>query len=214
MAEPYRYKKQKKCKECSVLFNPSRPLQAYCSYRCSITATNRQKKVRAERPLICLVCKVTFVKRASDLKVYAGSLAKNRYRYCSTACYRAKIQTIRSLKIKAWGSFTKYIKERDNWTCFTCGKYDKSPQMHGGHFISRRYNATLFDEMNVHAQCAGCNMYRGGELHIYAERIISKYGQQAFFDLIERGKQVKKFTKQDLLSICERYKTMEKLLTD
>lgn len=78
--------------------------------------------------------------------------------------------------------------------------------MHAGHFISRRHNATLFDEMNVHAQCAGCNTFRNGQPHIYAAKLIQKYGEKEFQNLVRRSLIVKKFTRQELLSLIEIYK--------
>lgn len=77
--------------------------------------------------------------------------------------------------------------------------------MHAGHFISRRHASTLFDEKNVHAQCASCNMFRNGQPHIYAERIIKDYGIEEFNALLDRGRVTRKFSKQDLIGIYEKY---------
>ena len=121
-----------------------------------------------------------------------------------------KDMTVSRLKVRAWNEFSKYIRERDKWTCFTCGKIGVGTQIHAGHFISRRYNNTLFDEKNVHAQCASCNMFRNGEPHIYAAKIISLYGMAEFDALLERGKQQKKFTKQELIDLYHHYKILNK----
>lgn len=201
-----RYVKPKQCRECKIQYNPSRTLQTFCSYKCSNAVTNRKSSTKAARELVCLSCKCVFTKRVSDLKIYPGSPAKNKYRYCSTECWKLKSQNISSLKKKVWGLFSLYIKNRDSWTCFTCDKTDKSRNMHGGHFISRRYNATLFDERNVHAQCAGCNMFRNGELHIYTQKLIRLYGPEWLDQLIEDSKVIKKFTRQELLSLCDKYR--------
>lgn len=201
-----RYQKQKKCKECSKQFNPSRTMQTYCGYKCSNTVTNRRSSKKAMKKLICLACKKPFTKRASDIKIYPNSMAKKKGRYCSHQCWKDKTQTIKSLKLKAWHLFSTYIKNRDNWTCFTCNKYEKGRGMHGGHFISRRHNATLFDERNVHAQCASCNMYRNGEIHLYAQKLIKLHGVEWLDKLIQDSKNVKKFTREELRGLCEQYK--------
>lgn len=204
-----RYIKPKNCKECGSEFNPSKTTQTYCSYKCSNAVTNRKKSTKAAIQLSCLACKKSFTKRASDLRIYPGSLATKKYRYCSHQCWKNKTQTVSSLKKKAWLLFSLYIKNRDNWTCFTCGKYETGRNMHGGHFISRRYNATLFDERNVHAQCASCNMFRNGEPHIYAQKLSRLYGNDWLDQLIEDSKVVKKFTRQELLDLCKKYKITE-----
>lgn len=206
---PSQYKMStKKCKECKQLFeSPTVKMRAFCSHKCSNTHGNRKRSEALRKELTCLACKKKFFKRPSDIKIYAGSQAKNKFRYCSHTCWKTKTQTVSSLKKKAWLIFSTFIKERDNWTCFTCGKYEKGKNMHGGHFISRRHNATLFDERNVHAQCAGCNMFRNGEPHIYAQNLIRLHGYEWLDKLIEDSKMVKKFTKDELLGICEKYKT-------
>ena len=63
-------------------------------------------------------------------------------------------------KKRALKAFSDYIRERDNWTCFTCGRKGEGAEMHAGHLISRYWAATLFDEFNVNCQCRACNLFR------------------------------------------------------
>lgn len=113
---------------------------------------------------------------------------------------------ISSLKKKVWIVFSRYIRERDNWTCFTCGKMERGSQMHAGHFISRSHASTLFHEMNVHAQCASCNMFRNGQPHLYAEKLIRIHGEEKFMELVALGRKTKKFTATELLELYDKYK--------
>jgi hypothetical protein len=201
----------KKCKECKEDFeSPTYKMRAFCSHTCANKVEARKKMNKAKRDVVCKTCKKTFTKRASDLKMYASYAGKKRGQYCSRECFTARIQNISSLKKRAWVVFSRYIRERDNWTCFTCGivKAHSSLHsgMHAGHFISRSHNSTLYDEKNVHAQCASCNMYRNGQPHIYADKIIRIYGKKAFDDLIKRGRLIKKFTKPELLELHDYYK--------
>lgn len=74
-----------------------------------------------------------------------------------------KVKSIKALKKKAWDVFSKFIRQRDTGVfgdceCCTCGKLKHWKEMQAGHFVSRIYESTLFDEMNVFSQCAGCNM--------------------------------------------------------
>lgn len=148
----------------------------------------------------CKTCKKNYQLRPHE--------AAKRNRYCSYQCYKSAVQTVSSLKKLAWNAFAKYIRERDKYTCYTCGKVASGNGMHAGHFISRRHNSTLFHERNVHAQCASCNMFMNGQPHLYVERMIRDYGQDFVLELIALSKEVKKFTKQELQEIYEKYKKL------
>ena len=198
----------KKCKECGKEFESWRcKIRAYCSYDCSNQAIGRRRTEKLTKEIVCKICGKIFKKRPSDLKKYKRNQSK-RGQYCSRECWRAKVQTISSLKKKVWIVFSLYIRNRDNWQCFTCGKIEKGRGMHAGHFISRSHANTLFDEMNVHAQCASCNMFRNGEPDLYAAKLIKIHGEKEFLDLIKRGRIAKSFTKPELLEIHDHYKKL------
>ena len=86
----------------------------------------------------------------------------------------------RKYKKMLWTLFSKYIRERDNYTCFTCGKVATGSAMHAGHFITgATCPASLyFDEMNVHAQCYHCNINLSGNWVVYEQKMIDKYGKE------------------------------------
>jgi hypothetical protein len=80
------------------------------------------------------------------------------------------------------------IRERDNWTCFTCGtKVDPRQKdernvsmafyMHGVHFKPQgTLKSVKYSPMNVHAQCVRCNKYLDGNLGAYALALEKRYG--------------------------------------
>lgn len=79
--------------------------------------------------------------------------------------------------------FSEYIRLRDAdkngyCTCVTCGKKDHYKNMQNGHYMSRQYLATRFDETNCHVQCVGCNVFRGGNYTAYALYMLDKYGEE------------------------------------
>jgi len=88
--------------------------------------------------------------------------------------------TITKLKKKLWKLFSKYIRERDRYTCVTCGREATGSGMHAGHFITgATCTAKLyFDETNVHAQCYHCNINLSGNWVNYEAFMISEYGQE------------------------------------
>ena len=107
------------------------------------------------------------------------------------------------LKRKAWETFSKWIRNRDNWTCFTCDKYDKSQYMHAGHYVHK--DCLDFDERNINSQCAGCNTYRHGNLNVYASRLEEKYGHGILQELEKLGREYRAFTKKELEEIIKKY---------
>lgn len=120
---------------------------------------------------------------------------------------KVKHISISKLKKKVWTLFSLYVRNRDNWTCYTCGHYEKGFQMHAGHFITRNRSATIFDPMNVHAQCIRCNFWGNGNVGIYAQNLIRDYGKEAFDDLVARSKTIHPLTVLELNSLMEKYGT-------
>lgn len=76
-----------------------------------------------------------------------------------------------------WKLFSKYIRERDKYVCFTCGK--KTYPAQAGHY---RTGATCkkylyYDERNVHCQCYHCNINLSGNWREYQKKMHQIYGQ-------------------------------------
>ncbi len=80
------------------------------------------------------------------------------------------------LKRKLWEVFSKYIRQRDNYICFTCGRKGEGSGIHAGHFIPKSVGgiALYFHEENVHAQCYNCNINLGGNQYVYGEKLGKK----------------------------------------
>lgn len=56
--------------------------------------------------------------------------------------------------------------------------------MQAGHFYPQgSKKSVMYDPRNVHAQCVGCNKWKHGNLTVYAEALIDKYGLQEFKEL-------------------------------
>jgi hypothetical protein len=93
---------------------------------------------------------------------------------------KKKNHTIAWWKKKLWRIFTLYVKEKGNWTCFTCGKVAVGSGMAGGHFISAAAcpPSLYFHEDNVRPQCSHCNLVLEGNHYLYGvklgKRIVNK----------------------------------------
>lgn len=110
-------------------------------------------------------------------------------------------------------SISKLKKELDKWfslfirlrgshngmvQCFTCGcvkHYKKGMQC--GHFQSRSFLATRFDEENCQPQCVGCNMFKQGEQYKFSLYLDSKYGEGKAAELEVLARTIVKFTRVD-----------------
>ncbi len=109
-----------------------------------------------------------------------------------------------------WKIFSLFIRTRDKFTCFTCGKSGDGKGMHAGHFIPRSTGglSLYFHEMNVHAQCYFCNINLGGNGAEYYRRMIEKYGNDDVAELFRlRDTGYKKYS-------IEEYKEMKELYKD
>ena len=64
--------------------------------------------------------------------------------------------------------------------CCTCGAgylWHDSENMHLGHYMDRRHNATRYSQRNTAPQCKNCNCFRGGQTTPFAEYINKRYGE-------------------------------------
>jgi len=105
-------------------------------------------------------------------------------------------------------AFSIYIRNRDNWTCQTCGSMEKI-KMQCGHLFSRVAYSTRWDENNAYCQCASCNLrheYDPGPLtlrffrdHSEAEyeALHQKFRTQAKFKDFELDAMIRSFEAQN-----------------
>lgn len=117
--------------------------------------------------------------------------------------------SISKLKKKLWTLFSLYIRQRDNYTCFTCGRKGEGSGMHAGHFISKAIGGInlYFDEENVNAQCYNCNINLSGNQYEYSLRLGDKAKE-----LYQRKNQsFNKWTEEDYLKKIEYYKNLTQL---
>jgi len=110
----------------------------------------------------------------------------------------------KTLRKKAWDTFSLWVRKRDKGVCFTCGVRKHWKKMHAGHFIHR--DCLDFNEKAINCQCVRCNMHLHGNLAIYAYNLAQKYGPAVIDELVLLSKKSRKFTRQELEDIIEKYK--------
>jgi len=108
--------------------------------------------------------------------------------------------------------FSLYIRKRksknDIAECYTCGKKDFYKNLQCGHFVSRKHYATRWDETNCQVQCYSCNVARYGEQFKFGIQLNIEYGKNVAETLMAKGKQIVKFTNNDLLDKIKHYKNL------
>lgn len=119
--------------------------------------------------------------------------------------------TLSALENKLDRIFAEYIRKRHadaggTVSCVTCGKLMHFTECHAGHFIKRQHRATRWRETNVHPQCPGDNVFRGGMQDEYAKFIVQTYGLGEFQDLMESKHKIVKFTRPDYENLIQTYK--------
>ena len=110
-----------------------------------------------------------------------------------------------------------YIRMRDKGSsCICCPEGSLIDVVHAGHFkASDKYAILRYDEDNIHAQRAHCNMYQGGDSGLYEFNLRNKIGNQRVDELymkIEGSSNVYKHTIDDLKRIEQYYKDKLKQL--
>ncbi len=127
-------------------------------------------------------------------------------------------KSISRLKKELDKHFSLFIRLRDATDegavqCITCGcvKHYKLG-MQNGHFQSRRFMATRYDEQNCSVQCVACNMFRGGEQYRFALALDAKYGSGTAEELQYKARQIQKFSRVDYEEKISYYKEAVKNL--
>jgi hypothetical protein len=116
----------------------------------------------------------------------------------------------RSTLIKKLDSvFSIYIRRKnainDIAECVTCKKKSHWSKLQNGHWASRRHYSTRWDEQNCNVQCAGCNVFRAGEIYLYTKYLCSQYGENFPEQLYIKSQKTVKFADDDLIEMIEYY---------
>lgn len=120
------------------------------------------------------------------------------------------METIKKLEKLADKLFSQYVRLRDSnpWgktKCCTCGHIDEWRFMDLGHYLSRKYYAVRFDEMNTGVQCRYCNRARDGEQTKFLFYLEKRYGKEAVEKVDSKAHEVIHDKRDFLLGKIEQY---------
>jgi len=117
------------------------------------------------------------------------------------------LMTVQQWATKAQASFNRYIRLRDeNKGCVSCGVSLKGKKYDAGHFYNSNNHWSLrYDEANVHAQCVKCNRDLHGNLLEYRQKLKQRIGAMELERLEMQAKETRKYTREELQAIHEKY---------
>lgn len=115
----------------------------------------------------------------------------------------AKVPTPAKLKKELDRVFSLYIRGKYEKSCYTCGR---TGTLQNGHFISRQYLATRWDENNCRPQCVGCNIYGNGKPLDFEERLKKELGDNLVEEMKKKRHTITKVGIQWYKEQIEHYK--------
>lgn len=101
-------------------------------------------------------------------------------------------------------AFSLFIRARDGKKCITCGRTVEVVQC--GHYISRKYLSTRWNEKNCASQCVACNIMKKGDAPTFAIEIMKRYGKGILVELDILKHSKTKFAVSDLLTLETYYR--------
>ena len=113
-------------------------------------------------------------------------------------------------KAKADKYFSLYIRTRDAnkglISCCTCGRLIPIKEADCGHFLSRRFEATRYDERNANGQCKKCNRFEYGNQYEHGLYVDDKFGKGTADNLLLKARMLCKRNQYDYEAIAEEFK--------
>lgn len=122
-----------------------------------------------------------------------------------------KTITIPKLTAKAQKIFNAYIRQRDSenglFTCISCGQLKPTEVMDCGHYVPQKNSSALrFNVYNCNGECKSCNGFDQFHLIGYRKNLINKIGIEMVEWLENNQREVKKWSRSELLEIIDNYK--------
>ena len=174
-----------KCKACNTTFIPKYFNQKFC------VDNNECLKAFAD------YAKIT--KEKTERKEWTERKSKLKKELLTVQDYLKIAQQV----------FNAYIRKRDQGkNCISCQKPCKKENA-GHYFNSNNHWNVRFNELNVHLQCEACNTYLSGNLIEYGINLEKLIGPDEFIILREEAYKTRKFTRDELKEIIEKYKKLK-----
>ncbi len=121
-----------------------------------------------------------------------------------------KAPTLAGLKKKAWKLLSLIVRKsagpEGSALCYTCGAEHRISELQAGHAIPGRTGALLLDEEIIRPQCVQCNIWKRGQHHIFATKLIQEHDMQWWVLKLLQAHQIKKWSRSELQEKIDNYK--------
>lgn len=118
--------------------------------------------------------------------------------------------SLSSLKKKLWKLVSEWVRRSSSdqggtCSCYTCGKLMFWKESHAGHAIPGRTNSVLFDTEVIRVQCPPCNIWGGGQYHVFATNLIKENSMEWWEAKLEAARRTVKYTQADIEEMIRTY---------
>ena len=92
--------------------------------------------------------------------------------------------------------------------CYTCPYVAHWKKIHAGHYISRWYKRTRWDENNVRPQCFSCNIWRKGNAVVFRHNLVDELGRELVEQMEKTAREMQKGfgSSATIVPLIEKYK--------
>jgi len=159
----------------------------------------------------CLQCKLCQANQFCERQKAKAMIKKEKEQIRAEKKRIKRENHIPTLKKKADTAFSKFIRNRDDWTCKTCELLKKpntqffGANAHCSHFVGRMNMATRYEEKNCICQCAKENVFMEGNKPVFALYLTRKYGEGIIEELVKQGNTTIKADAQFFKDIIKKY---------
>lgn len=150
--------------------------------------------------------KKTYLKRKVSVSPKTPPTRRVIGKKVSKATKKKKPPTISKLKKKLDTLFSLYIRGKYPKECYTCG--NTGVRLQNGHFVTRMYLATRWEEDNCRPQCRVCNCMRQGMPIDFEERLRKELGNERVEEMKASRKQITKLDEAYYLENIAKYKAL------
>lgn len=98
----------------------------------------------------------------------------------------------------------KYANKEGVVKCYTCSTYVHWKKIHNGHYISRTFKYTRWEDDNCRPQCYACNVIKKGMAHIFRENLVTEIGEERVKAQEAKAKLLFKEKDEWILAVWER----------
>lgn len=90
--------------------------------------------------------------------------------------------------------------------CFTCSNVKHWKELQCGHFMSRQFNSTRYEEFNTAPQCYGCNVMHQGRQYEFGLELDYWYGEGTAKAMHQLSQKPHQFKREELEQIIQESK--------